>query len=655
MPTERLLDGDMVIAALLQFPPRVRTAILENTEFRERVSLGVDTVIRVEKTSSEFVRSRLFEAVRRVLAGADDDVDVKAEDGTIWHVTHDSARGITVGREDVVNSFPEFASMAPDGNTRIEWFERQTAAYSIGNERTNRWREVLADRPLEDEEFDEVLDEFRLTPMHWAAVIRERLRKPNFGAADLVPADLRYFDRLAGEPPAETKFLEFVSSVLTAHVRTLVQWNFYEGLRTAFVLSSHQMVSEVVDLTTAPREEVRRVFEWLTDHGDRISQVGAIECGLRHLDLFPEIEPCLAAMTRVISADDPEDPGGRLKLLSGLVVLVEGEVTRRSIAPRRPPFWRRLASIAHAALLEREVLDANLEPARLADWALNSGGPLYYMQSLVDLRQEPRWFPDFISPKQLKAEFLGRIANAAERHRKNIRDGELSSLLWGEGSAIQSQTIIPYASLPGPLEGGLEAVIEIPAKLESSIRTSLEGEELTSESFVYLVNSSLICRTDSQLSELAAQGLSRVGYQLRKLSGSDDLFSLLNGLAMVSAVTRSIALANEVRNLCRVARRRASKSLPPDVVARVALVAAAASKDLSAWSDVVGDWLTELAFADMTRKEAVALQGELSSLLHVEPTLWETCGRAEAALSAFLQSFPDDAEEKHRAAEQGAH
>ena len=655
MPTETLRDSDMAVAALLLFPPDVRTAILKDAEFRERMALGVDVVITVERTGAEFARSKLFEAVRRVLTGADQAVDIEAKDGTIWHVTHDSAKGITVGREGVADSFPDFACMAPDVKRRIEWFERKMTACSIGNERTIRWREVLTDRPLEDEELDELLDECRLTPMHWTVVVRKQLREPNVRAADLVPPDVRYFDRLAGEPSTKTDIREFVSSVLTPHVRTLVQWNSYEGLRTAFLLSSHQRVSEVVDLTTAPREDVFRVFQWLTDHGDRISQIGAIECGLRHLDLFPEIEPYLAVMTRAISADNPEDSGGRLKLLSSLVTLVEGEVIRRRIARWRPPFWRRLASIAHAALIEREVLDAKLESAGLADWALSSGWALYYRQSLVDLRQEPRWIPDFISPVQLKAEFLGRIRDAAERHRKSVRNAELSVLLWGESSTFQSETLIPYAALPGPLEGGIEAVIEMPAKYESSIRASLQTEELTPESFVGLVNSSLIFRTDSQLSDLAAQGLSRVRYQLRKVSGSDDPFPLLNGLALVSAVTRSTALATEVRNLCRVARRRAARNLPLEVVVRVALMAAAANNSLSAWSNVVGDWLAELAFADMTREDAIVLQGELEALLHIEPILWETCGRAGAALSAFLRSFPDDAEEKRDIAEQSSH
>ena len=84
----------------------------------------------------------------------------------------------------------------------------------------------------------------------------------------------------------------------------------------------------------------------------------------------------------------------------------------------------------------------------------------------------------------------------------------------------------------------------------------------------------------------------------------------------------------------------------------VAGLAAAANSDLAAWSETVGDWLNELAFEDMTCEEAIALQRKIYALLHVEPALWETCGRAEAALSAFVKSFPDVAREKNSPTEQ---
>ena len=190
----------------------------------------------------------------------------------------------------MAEAFPEFACFAPDPRTRVDWFERQRAACCIEDGPAVKWREKLSDRPLENQELDELLEEFRLTPQHWVATMHRRLRAPAFGPADLVPASLRYFDRLTGEPPEGVRLPEFVRDVLAAHARAVVAWDVFEGLKLLFALSAHQMVSEVIDLTTARREDVEGVFRWLVEHGDRVSQVGAIECGLRHLPMFPEIE-----------------------------------------------------------------------------------------------------------------------------------------------------------------------------------------------------------------------------------------------------------------------------------------------------------------------------------------------------------------------------
>jgi hypothetical protein len=614
---------------------------LERDEFRQRFALRVDAGVRFGQSGAEFVRSVLFGAIRQVLSGSISAVDVVAKDGLVWRVAQEQSAGLVILRERIVIPIPEGLCLSPIVNTRLDWFDQQTNRVRVNDRHMQKWRAVLAERPLEDEELDRLREEFRLTPTYFSGSMREALRQQSFGVDDLVPSSIRYFERLASEPTNDTGVQEFFATTVASHVRSLVETSPPEGLRAALLLSSLSSLAELIDLNRLQRSEVLEAFQWLANQGDRISQVGGIECGLRLLHLFPELESVLASMTSAIAADRPEEPSGRLRLLSALVAVVEGEIARRNIARGRPPFWRRMASIAHAAAIEREVIHAGLDSASIAGWALQSGGSLFYIQTLIDLRREPRWFPDFISPQQLKAEFVGRIAGAAERYRANVPDGDLSSLLWGpDPGTIQSQMDLS-AILPGPLESGIEAVREIPPELEESIRTSLEAEELTPASFWGLVNTSLIFHTGSKLSKLAAEALRRVGYQLRKVNAADDPFALVNGLAMVSAVTRTKELAAEVRILARGARRREGKKLSPEASARIALIAAAAHRDDVAWSNFIGEWLTELAFADMTVDQATALQGSLYTLFHLEPRLWENCGRAEAALVAFVASVPE--------------
>ena len=264
MATEGWSKGDLAAAAaLLLVPPSVRGAILERTGLSRSGSFPIDAVVRIEGSGAEFTRSRLFGVVRRVLAADGAVAQVAARDGTTWQVARDPVKGVTIARDGRAESFPEFACFAADARTRVDWFERQSGACCIGEEAAVKWREMLSDRPLENGEFDELLEEFRLTPQHWVATMQRRLRGPAFGPGDLVPNDVRYFERLAGEPPEGVRLPEFVRGVLAAHVRSVVAWDGFEGLKLLFALSAHEMVSEVIDLTRAPREDVKQVFGWL--------------------------------------------------------------------------------------------------------------------------------------------------------------------------------------------------------------------------------------------------------------------------------------------------------------------------------------------------------------------------------------------------------
>lgn len=71
---------------------------------------------------------------------------------------------------------------------------------------------------------------------------------------------------------------------------------------------------------------------------------------------------------------------------------------------------------------------------------------------------------------------------------------------------------------------------------------------------------------------------------------------------------------------------------------KIAMVAAAAYGEHSAWMTCVGEWLTELAFENITRDEAINLLSHIQVLCQLEPSLWETCARAEAACRAFSDS-----------------
>ena len=638
METERAEQEGLAVGLLGLFSPLLRYSALEDKAFRDQLGLSVDATITLDQIGVTFQRSALFGAVRALFAGHAGSLEIHYRQGRLSTISIDAAEGRIFIQHDGQKAFiTQFGCLHADSAKRLTWLDQEASAYQVNDSHIDQWRAILATRVADDEEVDQVFAEFQLTPVFVARALRKVLRKGTVKASDLVPIDPRYYDRLIGESSNGPGLSEHFDASVAPRIRALVAPGTIRGLKEALLYSSHPWGAKAISLNSLPRQELLDFYQWLEFNGDRLSQLGGIECGLAHLSSIPELEPAIARLVKLIVADRPEDQDGRLNLVCSLISLVDGELARTGIFRRRVPFWRRLAAIAHAAVLERTIMEAQIPVAEIAAWARQNGWHLYCMQTFVDMRTEPRWIPDFLLPEQLYAEFIGRITGAAQPNLPEIKSTELRELLEGSGpESVRSKLQLPFAFLPGPLEGGVEATTQIPPDIEEMLRADLQKPELSAKSFIGLVNCAFIFRIAPSLTGLAADALRRAKHQLRRIETQDEAFALLSGLATAASVTRSADLAQELRILMRVVRRRPGVEISQDNALRILLVAAAASADLAAWCKYVGECITELAFEEMTKVEAQRLLLYTRLLVQFEPQLCATTARADAAMSALV-------------------
>jgi hypothetical protein len=612
----------------------LRASILEDAQFRKETGLKMQANIRLNQSGLAFDRATLYAAVKKALSSEDRTIAIEATDGKHWQISKNENGDVVVSTEGTTVPLPDFECLSEDAAVRLRWFERQNNEFDIDDAAAKKWRDVLAARSCDDDEVEELRAEFRLTPRWFVgALLQGTENATDIPISSLVPSDPRYYRRLAG-CPVEKDLLSFVESELAGHIDRQIAKAGKNGVALALLLSAHSSIPQQIRLNSVPRSEVKTLFEWIETHGDRISQLGAIELGLAHLDVYPELEPSITKIVRAF-IDETTDDDGRLAQLAGLVVLVDGELARTSILRQTPPYWRRLAAIAHASLLERELLRRGASASDFSKWAYLNRGQLYFHQTYVDLRKEPRWLAEFLSADQLKAEFVGRIANSAILNEGKINSAELRSMALDKDGPLQALIVFPAPFLPGPLEGGVEATNPMTPEMEKTVYEDLKKEVVTPQSFTGLVNTSLIFRLGPQMADLAAEALRRTKYQLRDFGANASAPSLLYGLAIVSAVTRSEALADEVRVLVRVVRRRPNPPIDVGDTVRIALVAAAACSDIDKWCSFLGEWLTELSYEDMDRSGAMALWRHIRGLCQIERRLWGTCARADAACASL--------------------
>lgn len=631
----------VVVASLLDdlYPPIIRSTLLSRERFRSRLGFEIDVQLSFGDTGVSVSRSALFSCVRTVLNDPHQRPEIRDQEGNIWKIESINCEsGLTKMAQDNRGLIlPEFWMLINNPSIRLSNFER--VAFDLNLPTTSRfyWLEKLKLGPLNDDQVDEVREDIKDTPAHISKCIVGEANDRHNKTETLVPRSIRYFSRLVGEYTEENTLDAYVQGALKTHVAELIAGNKVEGLKQALLLSAHSSIPSIIDLGCFDASEIQTIFEELEQKGDRLSQLGAIELGLSIFDQYPQLEVSVAGMIRQILDDDPAAEESRFTLLSALVVFVEGEVSYAKTLINTPPFWRRLATFAQASLIERCVISYPVDIELLNQWVHSGRGHQFYLQTLCDLRLEPKWVPDFISPNQLKAEFVARITNAAQLNEDKISLPLMQELIFGEDarSVIRINAMhFPECVFPGPLEGGTSAATVMPPEFAIAVNDALSKEPVDWQSFVGLINSALIFRLDPKFADQAVLTLQRAKHYVKQGAEKSDLFDVFSGLASVASLTRAPQLSQELRVLIRRTKATGAIEVNAENFFRIGMIAASAHSELKSWCEFVGEWITELAYADLKREDAVRLHSHVQCLCSIVPELWTTLGRAEAALSA---------------------
>ncbi len=626
-------------ATLELAPPLLRETLLRDSGFRKEYGLKTDAFLAFGDSGVSIQRSELFEAIRKILSGVSETV-VTDTDGRQWNLNSNADMGerptlaIFNGKQSLV--LPDFTALSPDRKTRLQGLDEATSDVNLPTSARQVWQELLSERALEDEEVDEFHSDFRDTPVHIAGTIRNEISNGKGIVSSLVPPSRRYFERLVGIYDGSTSITDYAEGRGRQFFNQLAAWRPYDGFLYSLLLSSHSALTTEIRVEHVGSEDLVRAFEYLEEYGDRISQLGAIAVAFRILQDRPEIEPHVIRLVQEIRDDDVATNASDFKLFSALFLLVDGELSRLRLLSQEPPFYRRLAALSQAALINRQMVNSGVEFDPFCEWVSNNHKHHHFLQSLVDMRLEPRWSPDFGTASQMKAEFFGRIMITAKTCEKNIKEGKLHDLVLGTSpGSLHSLSEFPRPYLPGPLEGAEACPINMPADVSAAIGSQLGLARTTTSSFATLVNSALIFSVNSKQAELAAKALKRGGYRIADVESKAQLLNVLNGLAIVAAVTRSSALADELRIVVSRNRLDAQCALSITETVRICIMAAASREKLDDWREYSGNWLMELAFGNFEGDEGEVLHSCVRYLCHIVPELWVSCARTDAALVAF--------------------
>ena len=633
----------VLVAAAFEFlPPRLRNSLLAEEQFVERWELPGIAGVTLGRDGPSFHRDKLYSGIREAMRRLGNEVPINDDKSTVWRVNaQTAAEGLEIVVRNDENRLPlgDHSGLSEDQSVRRGWLDRVAREVNLDTDVFETWKERMVSGPLDDREFAELSDELELTPVRSYRNLRAGISRGSIDLATLVEGTRRYYDLLVGSLGSSTEVTNYIRDGAAPTIKGLQEWDGTLGFLYSLLMCSKGEISNEIQTNKLNSEELVRIYEWLTNQGDPISQLGAIEVALRKIGEYRELEPFVEKMVERFIDDDPEHSGGCFSLLSAMIVLVGSELSRRRILEGVPPFYRKQAAIAQASLIIRAIYGSGVDSASVVEWSSTSGfGHGFFLQGLVDLRREPRWLPDFVSPFQMRAEFIGRVTNAVELCEARIKSGSLRSLVIGGESKLASAVAWPFRSLPGPLEGHIgTALPEIPEGLLKEVAADLEAEQLEPNSFAGLVNMAFLFKMPISHADLAARALRRVRYSIQNAEDDHSVFGLIGGLATVAAVTRATDLAAELRVLVRVMRRKKLLNAEPEDEMRVGMVAAASHECVDDWARFAGEWLIEIAFEVVEEEAAQRFLPKLARLVRAEPALARHCAAAEAALASVAR------------------
>lgn len=629
---------------LTLLPNFIRPDLMADDGFRADLGLEIEGSVFFGACPATFRRDGFFRTVERLYANAQNTPQaLKADNGGDW--TIDRADEVADGAlrlngDGTFYLIQGYFGLKATAEDRLVGFTAALAESGLTASDLTEWRDILQSRTLEPVEVKPLFDQLSLGPSAVLDAIRDTLDQPSFELPAIVPADVTYYEWLIGKPVGTLG--ELAERAVPALVARFLEWDVLEGARQALALSAHATIFRHIDWSPVTASQLVELATWAQDTDDLISKVGAVEIGLPQVSKITELEaPLLAIIQQICSADD-RDAAGQLRLLTAMFMLVEGEFTRTGVLRDYPPFQRRLASLTHASLLIREA-PSRVDVARFSQLAIEAGGRASYLQSHIDLRLEPRWLPDYIDPRQLKAELVGRLHNIVERSGDDLPAGPLRDYLFGKADdhdTLSKHLVFPFSFAPGPLEGGAPAVDNpLPQHIREFLESSVDDPAtLEPKSVTALINLQGVFTIDPVYVDQAVKRIKAAGHRFTADTDDPTVQTLLNGLASVASVTRNPEMAEQVRVLCRKRRfeRPDADFLRKELL--IALIAAGAHSDWDEWLRFSAGWIEEIAFAMPVKAEAEHMLNDLEALCHIEPRVRPAIGRTMAGLDLFARA-----------------
>jgi hypothetical protein len=462
--------------------------------------------------------------------------------------------------------------------------------------------------------------------------------KSQFDEADFLPEDERHWDNITAVPTSSKTLARYVNEELRSERQEQLAQNpvgAFEMLSLQF--SAQESVPhdwfEVQDVAL-----VLQCVEQALQFEDPFGLVGAFEICARNFVRDPRLVEMGARLLERLFSDKPRMLG-RCASFGAIFILSTARLAMHARTRDRPVYWRRFSAATHAALVVRAVIDGL--PDDIFPKAMKMRQDSYMLSVYAEMRESPRWKPEWIDPNSLAADVYGRAIQAVQR----IPDSELPSS-WVEPLAQAAEWIAElgtarHAFFPSLTQG--ERLVE-PLPVPDDVTAQLMEfaqvikEHPTPDDLNRLVHLIEMVGVTPELVEGVRDPIRRILVENRK--NPDQFPALLTLSGRMAVLSRDAGLAEAVATELLQAAQSAPDGIPVFISVIRLLECAAADPDVVRSRETLTNRLEYLAGVVPVGKAALRLMLALKSLRRAHSDFAPMLSRAQHIAKLATSQIP---------------
>ena len=603
---------------------RLRTDVLDDNAIGLRYGFELTRPIQLGDYSAP--RDKVFAAFQSLADGAAAPaaLEIDGPDGAVSvEVSLDGDAGV-ISLPKARFRFEDARMLASDPGARLEVLEAAFLRQPVSSADRAALQAAVASKTFDFDAFFGVVITLGTSPEAFVGKFDEAAKAGRMSRTDFLPDDARHWDHLVGRYDGSATLDDYAANVLVPERVALMQADGDAIRRLSLTFATPTLVAKGL-LADLKHDERLAAIASLAELVDPFAQVAALQFCAEHLD--PETEE-LGIQALAGLFDDIDRLETYTRVYGAVFVIATAALARHEVLGRTPPFWRRLATHAHAALVVRASANVKGTQQELMSWATAQSGSAYLTSVLRDFAIDPRWRPDWIESTFVVADIWGR-ANAIVTGL-----GETAPRAWSERietakAWVEERHALSSAHFPAPLEGMRRDLAKLDDMGPLAERYRALQSNPTIEAFVRLTP---LVHAFMPPPEFEGPAIEVTRGLLRPLRTEEAPFApmALALAAHTAALLQSKSLAAAVsETTVALVRRRSDIVGVGDAVCRL-LEANAALTDRMEADASLGLHFEVLALAFASQSDLGHLRGFLLALQSIDPILAPRLGRALA-------------------------